>query len=136
MAPLDESLLVMLTVLAERRLSARIDSIQVSKLLGMAAHDIPILVSAGMLTPLGQPAQNSPKWFSAAEIMSLVVNRDWLDKATRRLSKHWQRNRAQRTAAPKKISITQALLNPVIKPLNQMSPKLSINGSDRALEEQ
>jgi hypothetical protein len=39
---------------------------------------------------LGKPAQNGHKFFSAAEISALSQNREWLDKATRAVAKHWK----------------------------------------------
>jgi len=81
---------------AELKVGARIDVAQTAKLLGMAEHDIPILVSQGMLRPLGEPAQNSTKWFSAIEVIGLAADRPWLDKATKKLSNHWKRKRGGR----------------------------------------
>jgi len=56
-------------------------------------HDIPVLVAAGKLIPLGDPAANAPKWFAAVEVIGLVVDRDWLHKATKEISKHWRDKR-------------------------------------------
>jgi len=43
-----------------------------------------------LLKPLGKPAANGHKFFSAVEISSLTTNREWLDKATRAVAKHWK----------------------------------------------
>jgi hypothetical protein len=43
-----------------------------ARLLGLAEHDIPILMAGGKLTPLGDPAPNAPKWFAAVEMVSLT----------------------------------------------------------------
>ena len=51
----SEKLNVGLQVLAQLQLPARIGPQACAKLLGMAEHDIPILVAAGMLHPLGRP---------------------------------------------------------------------------------
>jgi hypothetical protein len=67
-----------------------------AKLLGFAEHDIQILMSAGKLEPLGDPAPNAPKWFAAIEIIRLSLDRDWLNKATREVSKHWRHKRQGR----------------------------------------
>jgi hypothetical protein len=53
---------------AELKVLARIDAVQAAKLLGFAEHDIPILVSAKLVIPLGIPVQNSVKRFSACEM--------------------------------------------------------------------
>jgi thioredoxin reductase len=48
--------------------------------------------------PLGMPAQNGHKYFSSAEIESLVRDRDWLDKATKVISRHLhQKHQKQKT---------------------------------------
>jgi hypothetical protein len=78
------------------KVPARLDAAQAAKLLGFAEHDIPILVSAKLLIPLGTPVQNSVKRFSACEVIRLAADRDWLDKATRRMSGHWRAKRQRR----------------------------------------
>ena len=80
-----------------RNLPARIDVNQTAKLLGFAEHDIPILVAARKLTPLGDPAPNAPKWFAAIEMVQLSLDREWLHKATKELGKYWRQKR-ERTA--------------------------------------
>jgi len=72
------------------RLPARLDASQTALLLGFQPHDIPILVSAGLLKPLGRPAANSIRYFASVDIDRLREDRDWLDKATRTISRHWQ----------------------------------------------
>jgi hypothetical protein len=72
------------------RLPARLDVNQAAEILGFLPHEIPILLRAGLLKPLGKPAHNGHKFFSAAEISGLSQNREWLDKATRAVSRHWK----------------------------------------------
>lgn len=95
------------------KLPARIDAIGVAKFLGFAEHDIPILTAEGMLKPLGNPAQNAPKYFSSVEIVLLVTNRSWLDKATKKIATHWsnkrergQRNHSRIPPLRSKLSLT------------------------------
>lgn len=71
---------------AARNLPARLDVAATARLLGFAEHDIQILMATGKLEPLGDPAQNAPKWFCAVEVIRLAVDRDWLHKATREVS--------------------------------------------------
>jgi hypothetical protein len=62
------------------------------------AHDLPALTRAKLLRPLGDPAPNGHKYFASAEILALAQDRQWLDKATRVVSRHWQeRNRKTST---------------------------------------
>jgi len=81
---------------ATRHLPARLDVMATAKLLGFAEHDIQILMAAGKLIPLGDPAPNAPKWFAAVEVVGLATDRDWLHKATREVSKHWRHKRERR----------------------------------------
>jgi hypothetical protein len=88
---------------AELKVPARIDAVQAAKILGFAEHDIPILVSAKLLIPLGTPVQNSVKRFSACEVIRLAADRDWLDKATRRMSGYWHAKRQRRNSGEKRL---------------------------------
>jgi hypothetical protein len=81
---------------AARGLPARLDAGSTAKLLGFADHDIQILMAAGKLTALGDPAPNAPKWFAAMEIIRLAADRDWLSKATKEVSKYWRHKRERR----------------------------------------
>lgn len=78
---------------AARHLPARLNALETAKLLGFAEHDIQILMGTGKLTPLGDPAPNAPKWFAAIEMIQLAADRDWLNRATREVSKYWRHKR-------------------------------------------
>jgi hypothetical protein len=92
-----------LSAWATRGLPARLDATAAAKLLGFAEHDIQILMGAGKLVALGDPAPNAPKWFAAIEIIRLAADRDWLNKATREVSKYW-RHKRERQAKARPIS--------------------------------
>jgi hypothetical protein len=62
---------------------------EVAVLLGFQEHDVPVLIAAKLLTPLGKPAPNAPKYFAAVDILSAAQDRDWLSQATRLLSRYW-----------------------------------------------
>ena len=81
---------------ATRGLPARLDVVATAKLLGSAEHEIPVLMAAGKLVPLGDPAPNAPKWFCAVEVIRLAGDREWLHKSTREISKHWRQKRERR----------------------------------------
>lgn len=73
---------------------------QAALLLGFAVHDIPVLIKARLLKPLGSPAPNGAKWFSAAELETFAQDRSWLDKATKAVQANWRgRNRERNHAA-------------------------------------
>ena len=71
------------------RLPARLNVQQVAGLLGFAEHDIPILVRRKLLKPLGEPAPNGHKYFATVELVQLTQDRQWLDRATKTISRHW-----------------------------------------------
>jgi hypothetical protein len=72
------------------RLPARLDVNQAAEILGFLPHEIPMLLKDGLLKPLGKPAANGHKFFSAVEISALSENRSWLDKATCAVARHWK----------------------------------------------
>jgi hypothetical protein len=53
-------------------------------------------LACGKLPSLGDPAPNAPKWFAAIEVIQLAADRDWLNKATREVSKYWWYKRERR----------------------------------------
>lgn len=73
-----------------RRLPARLTTGETSAILGFQEHDIAPLVAAKLLTPLGKPAPNAPKYFATVDIQAAAQDRDWLSQATRTLAKYWQ----------------------------------------------
>lgn len=70
---------------------ARLTARQCAWVLNCQLHDIPVLVAAGLLKPLGEPAPNSTKWFATVEVLLLARDRVWLGKVTRALGRYWQR---------------------------------------------
>jgi len=64
-------------------------------------HDVPVLVAARLLKPLGNPAANGIKFFATSELLEQVQDRMWLAKVTNALNQHWQkRNAAKRNRVP------------------------------------
>jgi hypothetical protein len=59
-------------------------------------NDIPILVAARLLKPLGNPAANGIKFFAASELLELVKDRAWLVKMTNAINQHWQKNNVRK----------------------------------------
>ena len=80
------------------QLPARLTAEQAAWVLNCQAHDVPILVGARLLKPLGNPPPNSVKNFAAVELLEQVKDRAWLAKVTNALNQHWQlRNAARKT---------------------------------------
>jgi hypothetical protein len=77
-------------------LPARLDVRLTAKVLGFEPHDIPVLVRARTLKPLGNPQPNSPKYFARCEIEQKASDIQWLDRATRVLAEYWRRKNSRR----------------------------------------
>ena len=89
----NEVIQAVMATWAAKDLPARLDAAETAKLLGFAEHDVQILMASGKLTPLGDPAPNAPKWFAAMEIIGLAADNDWLNRATKEVSKYWRHKR-------------------------------------------
>ncbi len=72
------------------QLPARLTAEQAAWVLNCQAHDIPILVSARLLKPLGNPQANAVKFFATADLLETVKDRAWLVKMTNAVSNHWR----------------------------------------------
>jgi hypothetical protein len=59
----------------------------------LSESDIPILIAAGLLKPLGKPGPNAPKFFARVEIERCAHDIDWLNQATRCVAQYWKRKR-------------------------------------------
>ena len=77
---------------------ARCTAEQSAWVLGFQLHDVPILVSNGLLKPLGKPIPNSTRYFATAELQELRVDRRWLAKATDAVQEYWRLKNQGRTA--------------------------------------
>ena len=78
------------------QLPARLTAEQAGWVLNCQPHDIPALVNARLLKPLGNPAQNSTKYFATTEILEVAKDRTWLVKVTNAISQHWQRQNSSK----------------------------------------
>lgn len=83
-------------LLIVRRLPGRLNVEQAAALLGFAPHDIPVLVQAKLLKPLGKSKPNATKYFSSCELEELRLNHNWLDRATNAIGQHWNLQNARR----------------------------------------
>jgi hypothetical protein len=71
-------------------LPARLNAAQAGWYLGFSPHEIPILVTEGLMKPLGHPAQNAPKFFASANLEEFRRDVKWLGKACDAISDHWK----------------------------------------------
>ena len=61
---------------------ARLNVEEAAWYLGFATHDIPILISNGLLKPLGHPADNATKYFAFDIVEQHRHDAKWLARAT------------------------------------------------------
>ena len=123
-----DSMEAMLTAWATKDLPARLDVMATAKLLGFGKHDIQILMAARKLVPLGDPAPNAPKWFAAIEIIRLATDKDWLNKATKEVSKYWKHKRRRRRNSRRAIiPMNREKVSPKSSPEPSLSEQLRSN---------
>jgi len=77
---------------------ARLTVEQAAWVLNCQAHDIPVLVAARLLRPLGSPSPNGTKFFATAELLEQSRDRAWLAKVTNAVSLHWKGKNARKSA--------------------------------------
>jgi len=76
------------------QLPARLTAEQAAWVLNCQPHDVPVLVAARLLKPLGNPSPYNVKFFAASELLEQVQDRTWLAKVTNALNQHWQKRNA------------------------------------------
>jgi hypothetical protein len=79
------------------QLPARLTAEQAGWVLNCQSHDVPALVNARLLKPLGNPSQNSTKYFATADVLELTKDRSWLVKVSNTICQHWQKQNAKKT---------------------------------------
>jgi hypothetical protein len=94
------------------QLPARLTAEQAAWVINCQPSDVPILVVARLLKPLGNPPPHSVKYFAALELLELVKDRTWLAKVTNALNQHWQKRNAT-----KRNGLINGNSLPVRKPL-------------------
>jgi len=85
------------------QLPARLTVEQAAWVLNCQPHDVPILVAARLLKPLGNPPPNSVKYFATLELLEHIKDRTWLAKITSALNQHWQRKNADKKMCPTQV---------------------------------
>ena len=80
------------------RLPARLTAEQAAWVINCQPHDIPVLVAARLLKPLGNAPPNSVKYFGSGELSELMEDRSWLAKVTNTITQHWQEKNHRRSS--------------------------------------
>jgi hypothetical protein len=81
-----------LTLLGQ--LPARLTAEQAAWVLNCQVHDLPALVAAKLLKPLGNPPANGIKFFATVDVLEHVRDRNWLVRVTSTINQHWQKKNA------------------------------------------
>jgi hypothetical protein len=72
------------------QLPARLTAEQAAWVLNCQVHDIPALVAAKLIKPLGHPPQNGTKFFATADLLEASKDRHWLVRMSTTIYQHWQ----------------------------------------------
>ena len=86
------------------QLPARLTAEQAAWVLNCQVHDIPVLVSARLLKPLGNPPPNGIKFFGTADLVELTKDRAWLTKVTSAVNQHWHRQNARKKSRSESVA--------------------------------
>jgi hypothetical protein len=76
------------------RLPARLTAEQAAWVLNCQPHDIPALVAAKLLKPLGNPPVNGIKYFATSDLLEASKDRTWLVRMSAAIYQHWKRKNA------------------------------------------
>jgi hypothetical protein len=82
------------------QLPARLNVEQVAWVLNCQAHDVPVLVTARLLKPLGNPPQNGTKFFATHEVLELMRDEKWLNRITVAIYEHWHKRNTRKKESP------------------------------------
>ena len=81
-------------------LPARLTAEQTAWVLNCQPHDVPVLVTARLLKPLGNPPQNGVKFFATKEVLELSKDEKWLGRVTATIYGHWHKRNTRRKDVP------------------------------------
>lgn len=89
------------------RLPGRLTSEQAAPVLGFSPRDIPVLVKAKILKPLGNPPPNAVKYFASADIEKYARDQDWLNRATKAIYAFWVGQNKRRRSPSRNQEVIQ-----------------------------
>ena len=109
---------------------ARWTTEQLAWALNCQPHDVPTLMSAKLIKPLGDPRPNSVKYFAPLEVMELAKDRKWLAKMTNVLQQNWQKKNAAKKNLPPGSNREQPRNNvPRFHPSTPRAPESELGSS-------
>ena len=77
------------------QLPARLTAEQAAWVLNCQPHDLPALVAAKLLKPLGNPPANGIKFFATADLLEQIKDRNWLVRVSATIYQHWHAKNAR-----------------------------------------
>ena len=98
------------------QLPARLTATQAGWVLNCQPHDVPVLVSARLLKPLGNPAANTIKFYATADVLELAKDRNWLVRMTNTINKHWHDKNARKKNRSPLLATTGRFMEPTLAP--------------------
>jgi len=81
-----------------KTMPARLKVEEVAWYLGFAPHEITILMSEGLLKPLGHPPTTGVKHFSSVALEELRRDQKWLARASDCIVQYWKSRNERKTA--------------------------------------
>ncbi len=81
-----------------KTLPARLKAEETAWYLGFASHEITILMSEGLLKPLGHPPLTGVKYFSTSNLEELRRDAKWLARASDCIVNYWKVRNEMKTA--------------------------------------
>jgi len=82
------------------KIPARLTAEQAAWVLNYQVHDVPALVAARLIKPLGNPPPNGIKFFSTTDILELTKDRNWLVRISSTICQHWQKKNTGKKNRP------------------------------------
>ena len=78
------------------QLPARLTAEQAAWVINCQSHDIPALVAAKLIKPLGNPPANGIKFFATSDLLESAKDRNWLVRVSATIYQHWHKKNARK----------------------------------------
>lgn len=86
-----------------RQPPARLTVEQTAWIINCQPHDIPVIVAAKLLKPLGTPPPNAMKVFATSDVLEKSKDPAWLAKVTNAIHQHWRVKNGRKTKPELKV---------------------------------
>ncbi|MCI0541483.1 MAG: hypothetical protein L0Z50_40300 [Verrucomicrobiales bacterium] len=70
----------------------------------LSEHDIPVLIRAGLLNPVGKPPPNAMKYFATVQILELAGEIAQLSRIRNAVYEHWHHKNAAKSGRKQYLS--------------------------------